>query len=136
MTSDPANRPVRPANEFCRNVARVREGLRRVLVYGARPVTRAEQCAPTLRPQAVNAQVGGASSDNGSDVELRAEWAQLAAAWGIGGWVNQADELLKRDPAAAPPGAIEAGWRLLDLLEWIDLPSTDPRSFETWRSEP
>jgi hypothetical protein len=107
-----------------------------VLADWSRPVTWAEQCAPTLRPRAVNAQVEDPSSDYRSDVELRAQWAKLAADWGIGGYVNAADELLKRDPAAGPPGAIEAGWRLLDLLEWIDLPSLDPRSFEAWRAEP
>jgi hypothetical protein len=135
-TCDPANWSVRLANGFWENVARAREGLRRVLADWCRPVTRAEQDAPTLRPQAANAQVGGASSDYESEVDLRAEWAQLAADWGIGGWVNAADDILKRAPHLAPPGAIEAGWRLLDLIEWIGMDSRHPRAADVWRAEP
>lgn len=136
----PATWLVRTANEMCRNVACAREWLWRALLGAHRrwsqSVTRADQDAPTLRPQAVNAQVEDASADNGSEVELRAEWAQLAADWGIGGWINQADEILKRNPAAAPPGAIEAGWRLLDLIEWAGIDSRHLLASDVWRAEP
>src|SRR4051794_16138209 len=43
----PANQPVRAANDFWENVARVREGLRRVLAGLSESVTRTEQDAPT-----------------------------------------------------------------------------------------
>lgn len=141
---DSAGRSVRVGLALCRNVAcevngRGRDLIARLSAASAAAVeafVEGKPSAPTLRPQAVYPLVEGASSDYGSDAQLRAEWAQLAAVWGIGGWVNAADDILKRNPAAAPPGAIEAGWRLLDLLEWAGVDSRHPLASQTFRDHP
>lgn len=139
-----AGRRVRGGLVICRNVAcevnrRGRDLIGRLSSASAAAVETfagSKPSAPTLRPQAINPQVENASADNGSDAQLRVEWAQLAAVWGIGGWVNAADEILKRNPAVAPPGAVEAGWRLLDLIEWAGIDSRHPLASETFRDHP